>query len=163
MKQGGGNNANRFLRTIASFINNESLLNHLRRIILAAFAGAIGSMMSILIRLDKLDEENIKNPFLLGALKPVIGAVFGIAIFAILSTRVIDILPSNFYLYERPPGSLMNGDNTPVASQTGLTATSGDPLGNLDSQEFYKIFLIAFIAGFSERLASDTLKSVSSK
>jgi hypothetical protein len=80
----------RSLKAAASFVNNKNLLNHLRRIILAAFAGAIGSMMSILIRLDKLDEENIKNPFLLGALKPVIGAVFGIAVFAITkSNRMI--------------------------------------------------------------------------
>lgn len=141
---------NRILNLLAGFINDQGLLNHSRRILLAGFAGAIGSMMSILIRLDQMEKEDIKNPFLLGALKPLIGAVFGISVFAILSTRVIDILPSSFYLYEKT-----SEGEVPVELR-------GDPLGDLDSQELYKIFLVAFLAGFSERLANDTLRSVGS-
>ncbi len=99
---------------------------------------------------------------MLGAFKPLIGAIFGVAVFAILSTRVIDILPSSFYLYEKQAGGPMIDVNSPSAAQPTLIDADRDPLGDLDSQEFYKIFLVAFIAGFSERLANDTLKSVSS-
>lgn len=151
-------NDSKTLTSLANFITDQGLLNHSRRILLAAFAGAIGSMMSILIRLDQMDKENIKNPFLLGALKPLIGAVFGISVFAILSTRVIDILPSSFYLYDSQI-STARGETGPV---TSLGELRSDPLGDLDSQELYKIFLVAFLAGFSERLANDTLKSVGS-
>ena len=138
------------LETIVSPINDKGILNQSRRILLAAFAGALGSMLSILIRLEQIEQEDIKNPFLLGALKPLIGSIFGIAVFAILSTRVVDILPSSFYLYDRPPVDVSG-------AQLELPL---DPLGDLDSQELYKIFLVAFLAGFSERLASDSLKSV---
>lgn len=142
----------------ANFLNQKQLLNHLRRILLAAFSGAVGSMMSILIRLEQMDKEDIKNPFLLGALKPLLGAVFGIAVFAILSTGVVDIFPASFSLSDRR----IEG-RTASESADGAIARGGDPLGDLDPQEMYTIFLVAFIAGFSERLASDTLQSVSSK
>lgn len=133
------------LRDFYSWLNNQQIINHLNRIILAAFAGALGSMMSILIRLDKLDDENLNNPFALGFLKPFIGAVFGVIVFAVLSTKVVDILPAGFNIHEDAP--------TDVALQRR------DPLGDIDSQELYKIFVAAFIAGFSERLANDTLRS----
>ena len=157
----GGNGSgqeNQTLTSLANFITDKGLLDHSRRILLAAFAGALGSMMSILIRLDQMEKEDIKNPFLLGALKPLIGAIFGIAVFAILSTRVIDILPSSFYLYERQLGEA----RADTGAGTLPAELRGDPLGELDSQELYKIFLVAFLAGFSERLANDTLKSVGS-
>ena len=142
----------------ANFLNQKQLLNHLRRILLAAFSGAVGSMMSILIRLEQMDKEDIKNPFLLGALKPLLGAVFGIAVFAILSTGVVDIFPASFSLSDRRIEGRAASE-----SAEGAIARGGDPLGDLDPQEMYTIFLVAFIAGFSERLASDTLQSVSSK
>ncbi len=156
-----GDESNKFLNFLASFISDQEVLNHSQRIILAAFAGAIGSIMSILIRLDQMDRENIKNPFLLGALKPLIGSIFGVAVFAILSTKVIDILPAKFYLESQPEGQLA-GSAGGDALSSKQSSESQDPLGDLDSQELYKIFLVAFIAGFSERLANDTLKSVSS-
>ncbi|MGB3615160.1 MAG: hypothetical protein WBA10_15310, partial [Elainellaceae cyanobacterium] len=134
------------IRRVSSWLNNQQIINHLNRILLAAFAGALGSMMSILIRLDKLDDENLNNPFALGFLKPFIGAVFGVIVFAVLSTKVIDILPAGFNIHEDLP--------------TGSTTLQRrDPLGSIDSQEIYKIFVAAFIAGFSERLANDTLRS----
>ena len=157
-----GKGLSKVLASQANFVNSKGMLNHSMRIILAGFSGLIGSVLSILIRLDTMDKENIKNPFLLGALKPLIGAIFGIAVFAILSTRVVEILPASFYLYDNQRG----GSTTNAAEETGTEQLTGsrdrDPLGALDSQELYKIFLIAFIAGFSERLANDTLKSVSS-
>ncbi|MEO1003020.1 MAG: hypothetical protein AAFX65_07910 [Cyanobacteria bacterium J06638_7] len=143
---------------LASPVQDPAFLRHSRRLVLAAFAGALGSIMSILIRLDQMDGKKVKSPFLVGALKPVIGAVFGIVTFMILSTNVIDFMPANFRLHGRPaavPGA--SGDPA-----TELLA-SRDPLGELDSQELYKIFLVAFLAGFSERLASDTLRSVDRK
>jgi len=148
----------RALYDAANFLNQKELLNHLRRILLAAFSGAVGSMMSILIRLEQMDKEGIKNPFLLGALKPLLGAVFGVAVFAILSTGVIDIFPASFSLSEGRRETITGGE-----SGEGPRSSIRDPLGELDPQELYTIFLVAFIAGFSERLASDTLKSVSSK
>jgi hypothetical protein len=133
------------LQLIANWLNNQTIQNHLSRLALAAFAGALGSMMSIVIRLDKLDEDNLKNPYALGCLKPLIGAVFGVVVFALLSTKVVDVLPAGFDLHE-------------ATSNSTTTVQRRDPLGGIDSQEVYKIFVAAFIAGFSERLASDTLK-----
>jgi hypothetical protein len=105
-----------------------------------------------------MDGKNVKNPFMVGALKPVIGAVFGIVTFMILSTNVIDFMPANFRLHSRPAS--MPGNPADPATDV---ITVRDPLGELDSQELYKIFLVAFLAGFSERLASDTLRSVDRK
>lgn len=141
---------NKLLQLLAEWTTNQGMINQSSRILMAAFAGSLGSIMSILIRLDELEKANTKTPFLTGALKPLIGSIFGIAVFAILSTRVIDILPSSFYLYDK---SLVETSGTQVDPPP-------DPLGDLDSQELYKIFLVAFLAGFSERLASDSLKSV---
>ncbi len=134
------------LRNLYSWLNNQQMINHLNRLILAAFAGALGSMMSILIRLDKLDDDNLNNPFALGFLKPFIGAVFGVIVFAVLSTKVVDILPAGFNIHEDEPVGAVGQPQR-------------DPLGDIDSQEIYKIFVAAFIAGFSERLANDTLRS----
>lgn len=144
--------------TLAGPLQDPELLKHSRRIAIAAFAGALGSIMSILIRLDQVDEKNVKNPFVVGALKPVIGAVFGIVIFMVLTTNVIDFMPANFRLHDQTARSL----SAPGAG-VGTLASGQDPLGDLDSQELYKIFLVAFIAGFSERLAGDTLRSVGRK
>ncbi|NQV09664.1 MAG: hypothetical protein HQ527_00615 [Cyanobacteria bacterium] len=143
---------------LASPIQDQNFLKHSRRIALAAFAGALGSIMSILIRLDQIDEQSIKNPFMVGALKPFIGAVFGIVIFMVLSTNVIDLMPANFRLHDTPAAG-----NSPASAVSGTVITASDPLGELDSQELYKIFLVAFLAGFSERLANDTLRSVQKK
>ena len=130
--------------TINQLLENQQISNHLNRILLAAFAGALGSMMSILIRLDQLDDEQLNYPYALGFLKPFIGAVFGVIVFAILSTKVVDVLPAGFNIHEE------------IATES--TTSNPDPLGSIDSQELYTIFVAAFIAGFSERLANDTLK-----
>ena len=140
---------------LANAAQDPTLLKHSRRLTVAAFAGALGSIMSILIRLDKMEEENLKNPFMVGALKPIIGAVFGVIVFMILTTNVIDFMPANFRLHNLPPSALPQIDEI-----TGSMVKVQDPLGDIDSQELYKIFLVAFLAGFSERLASDTLQSV---
>ncbi|MEO0409389.1 MAG: hypothetical protein AAF289_18760, partial [Cyanobacteria bacterium P01_A01_bin.135] len=87
----------------------------------------------------------LNTPFALGFLKPFIGAVFGVIVFAVLSTKVVDILPAGFNIHEEVP--------------EGTALQRRDPLGNIDSQEIYKIFVAAFIAGFSERLANDTLRA----
>ena len=144
--------------TLAGPLQDPELLKHSRRIAIAAFAGALGSIMSILIRLDQVDEKNVKNPFVVGALKPVIGAVFGVVIFMVLTTNVIDFMPANFRLHDQTAGSL-----SASGADVGNLSAGQDPLGDLDSQELYKIFLVAFIAGFSERLAGDTLRSVDRK
>lgn len=146
------------INTLAGPLQDPVLLKHSRRLAIAAFAGALGSIMSILIRLDQVDEQNVRNPFVVGALKPVIGAVFGVVIFMVLTTNVIDFMPANFRLHDQTVRSL------DVSGAGGSTLSAGqDPLGDLDSQELYKIFLVAFIAGFSERLAGDTLRSVGRK
>ncbi|MBE9153337.1 hypothetical protein [Cyanobium sp. LEGE 06113] len=144
-----------WIDTLAGPLQDPVLLKHSRRLAIAAFAGALGSIMSILIRLDHVDEQNVRNPFVVGALKPVIGAVFGIVIFMVLTTNVIDFMPANFRLHDHTVQSMDASASGPASLAAGV-----DPLGDLDSQELYKIFLVAFIAGFSERLAGDTLRSV---
>lgn len=135
---------------LAQWLTGEALLRNVQRLVLAILAGIMGSAISILIRLDKLDDENIKDPFAFGALKPVVGGMFGVLAFAVVSTKVIDILPQGFEIYTE----------NPTANGGSADSTNTDPLGPLDSQQFYKIFIIAFLAGFSERLVGDTLRSI---
>ena len=66
-----------------------------------------------------------RYPIFLGALRPVIGAIFGVALYFAVTSSLLDV----FKLPKNP------------------------------DQRFYFLLVIAFLAGFSERWARDTLLS----
>lgn len=100
------------------------------RVFVVGASGALGSVVSILIRLKEFDVEfreilDPVIPFLIGAVKPIIGASFGIFMYALISSGLIPL------------------DTNPT-----------DVKGRKE-ELFY--FAIAFTVGFSERLAKDVI------
>lgn len=97
-------------------------------IILVVSSGTLGSAISILIRINDFEKQELSDPLIpifTGAFKPIIGSSFGLLIFALFSSGIISvqIVPTN-------------------------TARS---------EEFFFCSL-AFVIGFSERLAKDVIK-----
>jgi len=92
----------------------------------ALVAGALGAVVSVVARINsgRFDLEDIDvgwaYPLFLGALRPLIGGVFGVALYFAVKGQLLAIIPK-------------------------------------DSVDFYSIVVVAFVAGFSERWAKDTL------
>jgi hypothetical protein len=93
-------------------------------------AGALGAFVSVMARIGsgqfRLDfDVGRRYPIFLGSLRPLIGAIFGVALYFAVTSSLLDVfnLPKN------------------------------------DNQRFYFLLVIAFVAGFSERWARDTLLS----
>ncbi|MEQ9671230.1 hypothetical protein [Coleofasciculus sp. G2-EDA-02] len=100
------------------------------RVFVVGASGALGSVVSILIRLKEFDVEfrEILDPiipFLIGAFKPVIGASFGVFMYALISS--------------------------------GLVPLDTNPTNATGRKEELFYFAIAFTVGFSERLAKDVI------
>ncbi|MEQ9232610.1 hypothetical protein [Coleofasciculus sp. E2-BRE-01] len=100
------------------------------RVFVVGASGALGSVVSILIRLKEFDVEfreilDPVIPFLIGAVKPIIGASFGVFMYTLISSGLIPL-------------------------DTNPTDTKGRK-----EELFY--FAIAFTVGFSERLAKDVI------
>ncbi|QHG16224.1 hypothetical protein [Nostoc sp. ATCC 53789] len=101
-------------------------------IMVAGFAGTFGSIISILIRLKKYQDSDYKGsaaPILVGFAKPLIGTAFGILIFTIINSNIISTI--------QVPKSQEQEDT---------------------NIKYYFFFSIAFIVGFSERLADDIIQ-----
>lgn len=114
-------------RNIANTFNNFTLAS------VVALAGALGSVISILIRLDEYKDTDYKGssaPILVGFAKPLIGTAFGLLLFTILSSNILPII--------KVPDS-------------GTTQQSSDI-------RYYFFFSVAFMVGFSERLAKDIIE-----
>lgn len=112
---------------IANTFNNFTLA------IVVALAGALGSIISILIRLDEYKDSDHKGssaPILVGFAKPLIGTAFGLFLFTIINSNILPII--------KVPDS-------------GSTQQSSDI-------RYYFFFSVAFIVGFSERLAKDIIE-----
>ena len=127
-------------------------IRHIRAILLVITAGTLGSIISILIRIEDFQDKKYWNratPFLIGAFKPIIGASFAIFFFTLISSELIQI-----------PG--INTDFE-VASES-LDAQQRQLLSQIDmvdeSKEEFFIFAIAFLVGFSERLATDAISKM---
>ncbi len=95
-------------------------------------AGALGAVVSVMQRINSGHfelEYDVGRTYVrfLGALRPVLGAVFGLMFYFAITSRILK-------LFELPPGG-----------------TTG---------RFYALLVIAFLAGFSERWAQDTLTSL---
>lgn len=101
-------------------------------IMVAGFAGTFGSIISILIRLKKYQDSDYKDsaaPILVGFAKPLIGTAFGILIFTIINSNIISTI------------------QVPKSQEPEDT-----------NIKYYFFFSIAFIVGFSERLADDIIQ-----
>jgi hypothetical protein len=97
-------------------------------------AGAVGAVLSVMQRINSGRfelEYDVGRAYVrfLGALRPVIGAVFGLALYFAITSRILK-------LFELPAA--------------GTTS------------RLYALLVIAFLAGFSERWAQDTLTSLAS-
>jgi hypothetical protein len=102
-------------------------------ITMVALAGAFGSIVSILIRLqDYKDRDEYRGsitPIIVGFAKPLIGTAFGVFVFAVISSKIISFPLIESFLKE-------------------------------SDQNYYFFFSMAFIVGFSERLDNDIVERV---
>ena len=93
-------------------------------------AGTLGALVSVMARIGsgqfRLDYDvGRRYPIFLGALRPVIGGIFGLALYFAATSQLLD-------LFKLPTD---------------------------ENRRFYFLLVIAFLAGFSERWARDTLLS----
>lgn len=123
--------------------NNENI-SHFGKdqyplVVMVALSGAFGSIVSILIRLQdyKYKDEYVGSvtPILVGFAKPLIGTAFGIFVFALLGSGIINF-PS-------------------IQSNTSNQTSQDNP-----APIYYFYFSIAFLVGFSERLDNDIVERV---
>lgn len=106
-------------------------------VLVSAIAGTFGSIISILLRLKQYRDTAYKGspaPILVGFTKPLIGTAFGILVFTIINSNMISTI--------QVPRAGQDADNTDI--------------------EYYFFFSIAFIIGFSERLADDIIQRAES-
>lgn len=119
------------------------------QIALVIFAGTLGSIVSILTRIEDFREEKYANdpviPILVGAFKPIIGASFALFIYAMLNSGLIWILPIH--------------GNKSEPFQTDSTEILNKTNNLIEGNQFF-IFAIAFVVGFSERLAKDAIHRI---
>ena len=106
-------------------------------LVYSATAGVLGSVASILLRIidfqgQKYDDPLI--PFFIGLFKPLIGLIFGIFIFSLISSDTF--IKIDFLASDKNSSSLIT---------------------NKARQDLF-IFSCAFLVGFSERFASDLMK-----
>lgn len=97
-------------------------------LILSAMAGATGSVVSIMLRLDQYRNPKYKEtllPVFVGAFKPAIGAFLGIFVFALISSTLLPI-------------TISKDETKPINRWLAFLA-------------------ISFVVGFSERLANDVV------
>lgn len=111
---------------------NSSILrvyfNTLVLLALTGSAGALGSIISIMTRIEEYQNKEYDDsilPIVIGACKPLIGASFGILLFTISCSTISPI-------------------------QLSKNATE-------DSTKGFTFFSLAFIVGFSERFAKDII------
>ncbi|QKQ74107.1 hypothetical protein [Nostoc sp. TCL240-02] len=111
---------------------NEFLL----QLSLAISAGTLGSIISILIRIEEFQKKKYSDPltpFLVGAFKPMIGGAFSVLFLALINSGII-------LMFINPSVLKLNPTTNQESSQ---------------DQQRSLIFVIAFVVGFSERLAKD--------
>lgn len=126
-----------FLSNLLDF----GLSSTISQILWVAAAGTLGSIVSILTRVieefhDKRYYDRL-TPFCIGFFKPVIGASFGVLFLAFVNSGVVST------------PFLVDSDKSLKLEQ----ASSVDKA----SRGTFLLFAIAFIVGFSERLAKDTI------
>jgi hypothetical protein len=153
----------------------------LSQMLWVAAAGTLGSIVSILIRvIDQFNGKEYKDrltPFFLGFFKPVIGATFGVLFLAIYNSEVVSLPFANrvsrtaIITPNNSAGTPAVSSSTTTNSTNGTTATAGNGTiakweqseqreSTQERQEIFFLFAIAFVVGFSERLAKDTIGKI---
>lgn len=115
---------------------NEKYNEFLLQLSLAISAGTLGSIISILIRIEEFQKKKYSDPltpFLVGAFKPMIGGAFAVLFLALINSGVL----------------LM------IINPNVLKLNQASPQQSSQDQQRSLIFVIAFVVGFSERLAKD--------
>ncbi|MGJ5632235.1 hypothetical protein [Nostoc sp. CALU 1950] len=115
---------------------NEKYNEFLLQLSLAISAGTLGSIISILIRIEEFQSKKYSDPltpFLVGAFKPMIGGAFSVLFLALINSGII-------LMFINPSVFKLNPTTNEQSSQ---------------DQQRSLIFVIAFVVGFSERLAKD--------
>jgi hypothetical protein len=103
---------------------NESLA----LLAVVTIAGALGGIISTLIRIREFENEKYTDsvlPVYIGLIRPFIGAAFGVLVFVLLSSKLLPLQ---------------------------INESEESVLG-----KWYGFFAIAFVAGFSERLVKDMI------
>ncbi|QLE54999.1 hypothetical protein FD725_05430 [Nostoc sp. TCL26-01] len=101
-------------------------------VLVSGIAGTFGSIISILLRLKQYRDSAYKGsaaPILVGFAKPLIGTAFGILVFTIVNSNIISTV--------RVPESNQSSEDNEI--------------------KYYFFFSLAFVVGFSERLAGDII------
>ncbi len=139
--------------------------NNLTQFILVVAAGTLGSIISILIRIEEFQNKSYPDPiipFFVGAFKPIIGASFAIFVFTLLSSEVIvipsihgTILNQNSNLSQTSTAAGNSGETAKISTDKEILAIS-----KAERKRTYFIFAIAFVVGFSERIAKDAIEKV---
>jgi hypothetical protein len=114
--------------------NITNTFNNFHLVTIVALAGALGSIISILIRLDEYKDNDHKGssaPILVGFAKPLIGTAFGLFLFTIINSNILPII------------KVPDSGSTPQQSS---------------DIRYSFFFSVAFIVGFSERLAKDIIE-----
>ncbi len=127
-------------------------IRHIRAVLLVITAGTLGSIISILIRIEDFQDRKYWNratPFLIGAFKPIIGASFAIFFFTLISSELIQIPGINTGF--EVENQTLNPQQRQLLSQIDMVD---------ESKEEFFIFAIAFLVGFSERLATDAISKM---
>lgn len=124
-----------------------------------AAAGALGSIVSILIRAtEEFHDQRYHDrftPFFLGFFKPLIGASFGLLFLALINTGLFSI-----------PGITLDEPSQRLASSSGTGSNSTqleESYSNAQERRAFLLFAVAFVVGFSERLARDTISRFEAK
>ncbi|MCC5649483.1 hypothetical protein LC609_06440 [Nostoc sp. XA013] len=115
---------------------NQKYNEFLLQLSLAISAGTLGSIISILIRIEEFQNKKYSDPltpFLVGAFKPMIGGAFAVLFLALINSGIIS-------MFINPSVFKLNPTTNQESSQ---------------DQQRSLIFVIAFVVGFSERLAKD--------
>ena len=74
-------------------------------VLLVAIAGAVGSAISIMVRIQEYEPLKETDPtilFLIGLFKPIIGVAFALFVFTVLKSQLIPVqvvTPNEFYFY----------------------------------------------------------------
>ncbi len=128
-------------QVLANF-SDIGISKNLSQMLWVAAAGTLGSIVSILIRvIDEFHDKEYRDrltPFFIGFFKPAIGASFGLLFLAFVNSGVV---------------------STPLLA-TGKTANgtaAATPGNDTNNSAAFFLFATAFVVGFSERLAKDTI------
>jgi hypothetical protein len=129
-----------------SLKDEKNIFKLYRNIIWVVAVGILGSIVSILSRIEEFSGKKYNDPiipFLIGAFKPIIGGALGFLILLLVSS---DFIVVKGITDVNSSATTSGGQETNAATHEGL---------------FYRklafILAVSFLMGFSERLAKDLL------